>query len=160
MLEVGRPNARKEGDLRQARDREATVDEAIVDDHVRDAEQGHADAGAEREVADHAGRAGAAVQNQGDRDGGVERREDVIALESAGPLHVVGAVNAPERMVPDPPVKERRPELHGRGHREGDRYPDRDRHHALPSIMLDRAGLVVRPGARPATAAATTTKSL
>jgi hypothetical protein len=140
MLEVGGPNALEEGDLREAGDRKATVDEAVVDDEVGDAEQGHADAGAEADVADHAGRAQAAVQDEGDGDGGVERREEVVALEAAGAPAVVGAVNPPEGVVPHAAVEERRPELHGGGHREGDRYPDRDRRHARTSPMIERPG--------------------
>lgn len=145
MLQVGRPNIRKEGDLREARDRQAAVDQAVVDDHISDAEQRHSNAGAKRDFTEYAGRAEAAVQNQCNRNGSVERREDVIALESAGSPPVVGPMNTPERMVPNTPVKERRPELHGRAHPKGHRYPNRDRHHALPSTMLTR-GPAVRPG--------------
>jgi hypothetical protein len=139
VLEVGRPDARKVGDFREALDREAAVHEAVVDDDVGEAEQGHADAGAEGYVAEGAGRAEASVEDEGHGDGGVERREDVIALESACAPGVVGAVDAPEGVVPHAAVEEGGPELHGGGHREGDGDPDRDRdHHAAPFVEAAR----------------------
>ena len=106
--------------------RQASVNQAIVNDRVRRAEDGHADAGAERELPGESGRCTAAVHHERDGDRGVQHAQGVVPLEPPAARDVVRAVDAPQPRVPDAPVQERRPELHGDGDHRRDGQPHHD----------------------------------
>jgi hypothetical protein len=129
MNEVSVTDAGEVRDARQLADREAPVHQAVMHDDVREAEDRHADAGAEGDVAEDAGRAEAAVEDERDSDGSVQEGEGVVALEEPAAAPVVRAMNSPESVVPHAAVKERGPALHRCGRRERDDDPDRDRCH-------------------------------
>ncbi len=89
------------------------VHEAIVDEHVADAEQRHPGPRA------HEQRACVAVElASDDHERGGDRRvkkgERVVALEPSDARLVMRAVDVPETVMPDAAVKKACPELHGR----------------------------------------------
>jgi hypothetical protein len=115
--------------IRQAEedaDGEASVGQPVVDDDVPRPEGAHADAEAERDVAQNAGLRPTSSEHEPDGDGSVQDRQGVVGLEAGarGPRLVMRAVDRPEPGVPHPAVKQRRPEVHRDGGRSGHRNPD------------------------------------
>ena len=114
-MSVADPAQRR--DAQHERDGKAAVHQAVVDEHVSEAEQRHSGARSDchdREktvqvTPDHDERGG---------DRGVGRREGVVGLEAAGATRVMRAVDAPEAVVPQSPVQEARPGLHRGSHDE------------------------------------------
>jgi hypothetical protein len=111
------------------RHRQAPVAEPVVDDEVAESEGAHAHARAEGELACHARFSHAAREDERDRQRRVKQREGIVRLEPrlgrAGFLRrVVRTVNRPKNAVPDPPVKERGPQVHGDGDDERHGHPD------------------------------------
>ena len=105
--------------------RQTFVHEAIVNEHVPDSEQRHPGPRA------HEQRAGVAVElASDDHERGGDRRmqegERVVTLEPSDTRLVMRAMNVPETMVPDAPVEEAGPELHGRRNDDSHRDAGRD----------------------------------
>jgi hypothetical protein len=122
-------------------DREAPVDEPVVNDQVSEPEEAHPDAHAERDLAHRAGGRLAAHQDERDRERRVQHGERVVRLE-ARPMRsrdMVRSVDRPEPGVPHPAVEERGPEVHRHGHSDGDRYPhERSEQDAAHDATLGR----------------------
>jgi hypothetical protein len=113
------------GDARERRDGEAAVHEAVVHDDVREPERRHPRADAEHHRRNPAMEVAAQHDERcGDRS--VGRGERVVCLEAPLAAPVVGAMNAPERMVPHAPVEHARPRFHQRGDEQRDRDTERD----------------------------------
>jgi len=105
--------------------RHALVDQAVVDDDVRDSERAHPDADAERDLAGDPRGAAASEENERDGDRRVKERQGVVGFEArpVGSRLVVRSMNSPKPRVPDPAVKQRRPEVHRHGDDDGNRRP-------------------------------------
>jgi hypothetical protein len=109
----------------EERDREATVHDAVVEDHVSDTEHRHSRARSDRDgggdsmhvAPDHHERGG---------DRGMRGGQRVVGLEATRTASVVRAVNAPETMVPHAAVEQARPGLHGGGDYDGHEHAERD----------------------------------
>jgi hypothetical protein len=113
------PDAAQPGKAREERDRQPSVHEPVVHDHIGEAERGHAGTDADR---DGRGRSVQVASNHHERgrDGGMQGGERIVRFEPTVSLRVMGTMNAPERVVPHAPVEDASPGLH----RRGDRYRD------------------------------------
>lgn len=113
------PDAAQPGEAREERDRQPSVYEPVVNDHVGDAERGHAGTGADRDGCRRSVQVASNHHERG-RDGGMHGGQRVVRLEPTVALRVVRTMDAPERVVPHAPVEDPSPGLH----RRGDRYRD------------------------------------
>jgi hypothetical protein len=103
--------------------RQPAVNEAVVNDHVREAEGSHAAAGTDGDRRQRAVEV-AAQHHEEHRDGRVSRRERVVQLEASLAARVMRAMDAPEPMVPHATVEEPRPGLHRAPDDAGDHRAD------------------------------------
>jgi hypothetical protein len=131
---MGPHDRAKRRDAEERADGQSAVHQAVVEEQVEGAEERHPVAHPELHVAQPSRRPARPEDDEGDRDRRVERAEHVVALETAGARRVVGAMDPPQRTVPEAPVQERRPEVHRRGDGDRDRaFEQRVQHHgALP----------------------------
>lgn len=125
MHAVGIDDAADARDTREPANRDATMHEAIVDEEIGETEDRSAEAHPERYLSPDANRAAATVQNERDREGGVENGERVVQLERAVPWQMMRAMDREEHAVPEPAVKETRPQVHEHRHDERGRDPNR-----------------------------------
>ena len=127
------PDAAQPREAREEGDRQATVHEPIVHDHIRDPERSHSGADADRDRR----RSSVQIASKHDehrRDRRVRGGESVVDLEAAAPVRMMRAMDAPECMVPDVPVKQASPRLHRGSDRKGDSEPqehERGRRHEV-----------------------------
>jgi hypothetical protein len=132
MDAVGAGDGAEPADAPEERDREAAMDEAVVDDDVREPERGRPDPDPVEDLANDPRRPDAAVEDQRDRGRYVERAQRVVALERSLAPGVMRAVDRPEEAMPHLAVKERGPEVHQHRDQQGDRQPDDDGREAHP----------------------------
>jgi hypothetical protein len=126
MVDAVRPRHLAEPrDARERPDGEALVHEAVVHDDVREAEERHAGAGAERDLPDRARRGATPVEDERDRDRRVQRAQRVVRFEPAAPRAVVRPMNPPQPPMPHAAVQERGPEVHRDGDEDRGRNPER-----------------------------------
>jgi len=109
----------------EERYREPSVHHAVVEDHVSDTERRHSRARSDRDRGGNPVHVATDHHERG-RDRGMRGGERVVGLEATCATAVVRAVNAPQAMVPDAPVEQARPGLHGGG--DEDRHEQTDRH--------------------------------
>lgn len=118
VVEVSATHTTKEAEPEERAHRQTLVDETVVDEHVPEAEERHADARAD----EHGAREAVELAPGDDQPGGdrrVEDRERVVALESSSARLVVRAMHGPERAMPDSAVEPTRPGLHRTGDHDG-----------------------------------------
>jgi hypothetical protein len=96
-------------------DREATVHQTVVNQHVCQAERRHPRAHTETERRGKRPGQAAANDDQHHGHGRVNGGEQIVALEAAVTRLMMGAMDRPERAVPDPSVENAGPGLHGGG---------------------------------------------
>lgn len=136
VREVRVANASEVTQTPECGDWQSPMNEPVVHDSVRHAEERHADANTERDVAPDAGVSAASVQDERDGERRVEPGQRVVRLEAPGPHRVMRAMNAPQERVPHAPVQERRPRLHhGEGHARR-RYPHDHAHVVLHELTV------------------------
>jgi hypothetical protein len=121
---VGRDHRAQVPEPEQEAHGEPLVHEPVVNHDVRHAEGGHADADTEEPLARGGWRRQAPVEDERDGDGRVEHAQRVVALEAAVARRMMGAMHAPERAVPHPPVEERGPAIHRHRRHQSDGEPD------------------------------------
>jgi hypothetical protein len=132
--EMSRADALEVGELREEADRQSLVHEAVVDDEVGEAEQGHSRSDADQNRADRAVDELAAPDDEPHRDRDVEAREQIVSFESAESRSMMRLVDRPQRAVPDLAVEEACPWLHEAGHHDRAEDAERDRAHgSLPT---------------------------
>src|SRR4051794_23044578 len=102
----------------QSTDGKTPVNQSVVHDDVRDAEHGHPNAGSVQNLAPHAGRSDAPVQDERDSERRMQHRERIVGFEAPSARLVMRAVDGPEPSVPNLAMKQRCPSVHG--HRDDD----------------------------------------
>jgi hypothetical protein len=119
---------RKIGKAEKPLYRQATVDEAVVDDEIGDAKERHPEADPKEQLPRDPFRAAASVEDERDGDRRVQNREGVVRLPPGFSRPMVRPVYFPQNPVPDRPVKELGPELHRYRHDQRRPDPERDLH--------------------------------
>ena len=105
MDRVSVSHATQIGGAQQEGDRQPAMDEAVVHDHVRDAEGCHAGPAPDRQWGSDAVQI-AANHHEARRDRSVEERQRVVALEAAGASRVMRAMDPVEPAMPHAAVEQ------------------------------------------------------
>jgi hypothetical protein len=116
------PHARH---AQEERDREPPMHDAVVNDHVSDAEHRHSRTRSDRDGGGDSMHVAPKHHERG-RDRGMGGGQRVVGLEATRTTAVVRAVNAPEAMVPHAAVEQARPGLHGGGDEDRHEHAERD----------------------------------
>ena len=132
--EMRAPHASKESPAQEPSDSESTVNEAIVDQHVGEPEEGHPAPDADEACAQEAMQL-AATDDERYGEGSVQEGEPVVLLESAGLRLMMGAMDPPEPRMPGLAMKEPRPWLHRRRRHERDDRSERELLHGDPDAL-------------------------
>lgn len=111
------------------------VDESVVDDPIRHAEERHSDSDTVSELPRDSRCTDATMEHEDDCDRRVEDAQRIVPFESTDARDVVRPMNEPQPRMPDLAVKESRPKLHQERHDERHREPNQkaltDAHDAL-----------------------------
>ena len=118
-------NPAKEAHAQEERHGQSSMHEAVVHDHVGEAEGGHAGADPD------GNRRRSSVQitsnhHQCGSDRRVQHGQRVVAFEPTDAARVVGSMHPVEPAMPDAPMEHACPWLHGSGHHEGHAHSQRD----------------------------------
>jgi hypothetical protein len=114
-------------DARDARDPphcQPSMDEAVVDEEIGEAERRRANSDTERELAHDADRASASIKNERDRERRVEKRERVVLLEGTRSWPMMRAMDREEEAVPETAMEEPCPKIHQHEYDERRRNPN------------------------------------
>ena len=124
-MDAMRPYDRAQiGHAQERAHRKPAMHEAIVNDHIRNAEERHSYTTAVRDLAQQRRRGRASVEDEPESNGRMQYRQRVVGFEAPAPRRMVRPVDRPEDPVPHATVKHRRPKIHrGEGHKSR-RQPD------------------------------------
>jgi hypothetical protein len=106
-------------------DRQPSVDDTVVEEHVRQPKDRHPGARSDR----HRGERSVHIASEHDhrgRDRGVGGGERVVPLEAPRASRVMRAMDRPETSMPHAAVQEPRPRLHRGGDHQRDERPEQD----------------------------------